>query len=89
MTEIAHEFEAIIDEMLETRYQTGAAPGDDITADLMHERVWGRTLSNEEIASILRNWTVGEVGAISASIGILFHHLAQHADLQRQYWPRH
>lgn len=84
MAEIAHEFESIIDEMLETRYQAGANPDDDVTAALMHEKVWGRTLSNEEIASILRNWTVGEVGTISASIGILLHYLAHHVDVQQQ-----
>lgn len=44
----------------------------------------GRTISNEEVSNILRNWTVGEVGTISASIGILVHGLAKDRDLQRQ-----
>lgn len=84
MSEIAREFEGFIDDMLETRFQAGAKPENDVTTALMHERVWGRPLSNEEIASILRNWTVGEVGTISAAVGILAHYLAQHADLQKQ-----
>jgi len=84
MSEIAHEFEGFIDEMLETRLQDGATPDDDITAALMHEKVWGRSLSNKEIASILRNWTVGEIGTLSAAIGILVHHLARDAGLQKQ-----
>lgn len=84
MSEIAREFEGFIDDMLEIRFQAGARPDDDITAALMHEKVWGRPLSNEEIVSILRNWTVGEVGTISAAIGILVHYLAQHAELQKQ-----
>jgi hypothetical protein len=84
MSEIAREFRCFIDEMLEIRRQDSAKPGDDITAALMHEKVWGRPLSNEEIASILRNWTVGEIGTISAAIGILVHHLAQNAGLQKQ-----
>lgn len=84
MSEIALEFEGIIDDLLETRLQAGAGPEDDITASLMHEKVWGRPLSNEEVASILRNWTVGEIGTISASVGILAQYLAEHTDLQNE-----
>src|SRR5215469_15508540 len=63
---------------------TCAGPETDLTAALMHENVWGRPLSNEELASILRNWTAGEIGTISAAVGILVHYLAEHTDLQRQ-----
>jgi cytochrome P450 len=84
MSEIAREFEGFIDRMLDTRSHAGAKPQDDITVALMHEEVWGRPLSNEEIASILRNWTVGEVGTIAASVGILAEYLAQHPALQEQ-----
>lgn len=84
MSEIALEFEGIIDDLLETRLQADAGPESDLTAALMHEKVWGRPLSNEEVASILRNWTVGEIGTISAAIGILAHYLAEHAELQEQ-----
>lgn len=84
MSAIALEFEALIDAMLEQRMQAGAQPQDDITTALMHEKVWGRPLSNEEIASILRTWTVGEIGSIAASIGILVHYLAQHPELQER-----
>ena len=38
--------------------------------------------------SILRNWTVGEVGTISAAVGILVHFLAEHPDLQQQLRDR-
>jgi len=84
MSEIAREFESFIDDILATRVQVGAKPEDDVTAALMHEKVWGRPLSNEEIASILRNWTVGELGTISAAVGILVHYLAQQTELQKQ-----
>ncbi len=84
MSEIASEFEGFIDDMLKTRLETGAKPEDDVTAALMHEKTKGRPLSNEEIASILRNWTVGELGTISAAVGILAHYLAEHAELQKQ-----
>ena len=84
MSEIAREFEGFIDDMLEARLDAGAGPEVDVTAALMHDKVWGRTLSNEEIASILRNWTVGEIGTISAAVGILAHHLAHHVELQNR-----
>ena len=84
MSEIAREFEGFIDDMLDARVETDAGPEDDVTAALMHDKVWGRPMSNEEIASILRNWTVGEIGTISAAVGILAHHLAHHVELQNR-----
>ncbi|NUM53420.1 MAG: cytochrome P450 [Candidatus Hydrogenedentes bacterium] len=84
MSEIAREFEGLVDELIEDRLEAGAKADDDITASLMHDTVWGRPLSHEDIASILRNWTVGEIGTISAAVGILAHYLAEHADLQSQ-----
>jgi Cytochrome P450 len=83
-SEIAREFEEIIDDLIETRRETGAGPESDITASLMHEKVFDRPLSNEELASILRNWTAGEIGTISASVGILAQYLAEHPELQKQ-----
>lgn len=84
MSEIAREFEGVIDDLLETRLEAGAGPEADLTAALMHEKVWQRPLSNEEVASILRNWTVGEIGSISASVGILAQFLAAHPKIQTQ-----
>lgn len=85
LSEIAREFEGFIDDLIDTRLQAGAQPEEDVTAALMNETVWGRPLSNEEIASILRNWTVGEIGSIAAAVGILAHSLAQHVELQQQW----
>lgn len=36
----------------------------------MHEQVNGRPLTEAEIASILRNWTAGEVSTIAAAIAL-------------------
>ena len=82
LSRLTRELEAIVDDLIEQRIQTKAQPDEDLTASLMHETFKHRTLSNEEISSILRNWTVGEIGTISASIGILIHHLAKHLDHQ-------
>lgn len=84
MSDIAREFEGLIDELLEARLQAGAGPEADVTSALMHDRVWGRPLSNEEIASILRIWTVGEIGSIAAAVGILVQFLAERPELQEQ-----
>ncbi len=84
MAEIAGEFEAYIDGLLRVSREAGAQATDDVTASFLHARVRGRPLRDEEIISILRNWTVGEIGTISAAMGILVHFVANHADLQRQ-----
>ena len=84
LSEIALELEKLIDGLLETRLRDGTDPTTDHTAALMNEKVWGRPLSNEEVASILRNWTVGEIGTISASVDILAQYLAGHPELQAQ-----
>jgi cytochrome P450 len=84
LSEIAREFEKLVDHLLESRLRADTDPKTDLTAALMHEQVWGRPLTNEEVASILRNWTVGEIGTISAAVGILAEYLAGHSELQRQ-----
>ncbi|MEH6643855.1 cytochrome P450 [Vreelandella glaciei] len=80
--ELALEFDGVIREQLATRRAMGGAAPDDVTARIMQETIEGRPLSDEEIVSILRNWTVGELGTISASIGILMNYLALNPELQ-------
>ncbi len=82
MVKLAREFDAIIDEMLQVC--NVAAPSENVTAELMREQVNGRPLRNKEIASIVRNWTAGEIGTISASVGILAQYLAVNPDVQAQ-----
>ena len=83
---IAAEFEAFVERMRTARED---APHDqDINTELMHTKVDGRPLDLRELASVLRNWTVGEVGTISASVGILLHWLAAHPDWQQQLRQR-
>lgn len=84
LAEIAEEFQRMIGNMLAHRRAVNAAPDYDSTAELMHETVFDRPLNEAEIASILRNWTVGEIGTMSASIGILVHFLAEHPAVQHQ-----
>lgn len=78
----ASEFEELINEQLNA--QRNQNSDSNITARLAQEQVHGRPLNNAEIASILRNWTVGEVGTIAAAIGIVVEFLASHPQLQEQ-----
>ena len=81
---VALEFDGYIRALLEARREAGQAAPDDVTTALLGERVDGRPLSDEELVSIIRNWTVGEIGTISASIGIIAQYLAAQPALQRQ-----
>lgn len=84
LASIAGEFEDLVGELLQARRKAGAEAPDDNTTRLMNERVNGRHLTDEEITSILRNWTVGEVGTLTASLGVIGHFLAQHPDVQSE-----
>ncbi|MCC6535307.1 MAG: cytochrome P450 [Burkholderiales bacterium] len=84
LAEVAREFDDFIDAQLDARAAAGGEPAADVTAELLRERIHDRALSREEITSILRNWTAGEIGTISAAVGILAHYLAQHSGLQER-----
>ncbi len=84
MSSIAREFKGYVDQMLQIRRAAGALASDDVTTRLLQQQVDARPLRDDVIVSILRNWTVGEVGTISASVGILVHYISEHTDLQRQ-----
>lgn len=77
MARVAVDFDSTIRSLLAERREAGDQAPRDITTDLMNETVKGRLLTDEELVSILRNWTVGEVGTISASVGIIMHALAR------------
>ncbi|WP_217705457.1 cytochrome P450 [Peristeroidobacter soli] len=80
---VAQEFDGYIRDLLETRRQA-TEPADDVTSRLLRERIRGRLLTDEEIVSILRNWTVGELTTIAACVGILVQYLAEHPNVQQQ-----
>ncbi|UDL90771.1 cytochrome P450 [Mesorhizobium sp. PAMC28654] len=84
MSAIALEFDGYISELLEARRESGAAAPDDITTNLLRQEIGGRPLCHEEIVSILRNWTVGELGTITACVGILGHYVAENLLVQQQ-----
>ncbi|WP_322994594.1 cytochrome P450 [Castellaniella sp.] len=81
---VATEFDQTIRDLLKTRRLAGDQAPDDITTSLMRDTVNGHPLTEDEIVSILRNWTVGELGTMASSIGIIAHYLAIHPKLQDQ-----
>lgn len=84
MANIALEFDGFIRELLDSRRAAGDEAPDDLTTALMRETVDGQVLADEVIVSILRNWTVGELGTIAACVGIVVNYLAEHPELQQQ-----
>jgi len=79
---VAESFDAIVRSLIEARRGAGEDAPDDVTTGLLGERIDGRPLTDEEIVSILRNWTAGDLGSIAACIGVVVHRLAVDADLQ-------
>lgn len=84
LKEIAAEFSAYIAGLLRERREAGDAAPEDVTTSLMRAKVHNRYLNDEEIVSILRNWTAGEIGSIAASVGIVVEFLARKPLLQQE-----
>lgn len=84
MADIAHEFAGYVMGLLQLRRDTGNQGNQDVLTTLISQQVKGRPLNDEEIISILRNWTVGEISTIAAAVGVVAQYLAEHTDLQQQ-----
>ncbi len=84
MADIAHEFSGYVLVLLQPRRDAGIQGHQDVIASLANQQVNGPPLSDEEIISILRNWTVGEISTIAAAVGVVAQYLAEHTDLPQQ-----
>ncbi|MEO7107429.1 MAG: cytochrome P450 [Rhodoferax sp.] len=84
MDAVALEFDGYIKALLMVRRDAGDAALDDITTSLLRTKIGGKALAENDIVSILRNWTVGELGTMAASVEILAHYLATKPALQQQ-----
>lgn len=69
--------------MTQTTRSKQATDATDVTTSIMGITVGGAALSDEDIVSVLRNWTAGQ-GTVAASIGILVYYLARHTDMQER-----
>jgi len=79
---VAAAFDEIVAQQVRSRRAQGSAAPDDPTTELLRIHVNGRRLADEDIVSILRNWTAGDLGSMAASIGVVVHFIATHADVQ-------
>jgi cytochrome P450 len=78
---VAERFDAMIRRLLDARRE---GPATDVTGELMRDTVHGRPLTDEEIVSILRNWTAGDLGSLATSVGVIVHYLAATPAVQRE-----
>lgn len=79
--EVAERFDHLIRGLLDARRPV---PTADVTSELMADTVDGRPLTDEEIVSILRNWTAGDLGSLATSVGVIVHFLASRPAIQEQ-----
>ncbi len=78
---VAERFDRMIRAVLQARRET---PATDITGELMHDSVHGRLLTEDEIVSILRNWTAGDLGSLATSVGVVVQFLAATPAVQHE-----
>lgn len=79
---VAAEFDGYVREVLALRRRGVVDQADDVVTRLLSERVHGRAITDEELVSLLRVWTAGELATVAASVGILVGYLAGHSSLQ-------
>jgi len=84
MTNVAEQFDNIIRSVILPRRAVGYSGADDVTTRLCRETIYGRLLTDEELISILRNWTGGDLGSIALCIGVLVANIAQQPELADQ-----
>lgn len=76
---VALEFDHHIRALLQERHDN---PRADITTELLHDVVHlpdgDRLMTEAELISLIRNWTVGELSTVSAAAGIIVRFLAAH-----------
>lgn len=83
MRQVAEAFDSLIRSIIsERRGPGGEVIGEDLTCDLMRTRVEGQPLTDDEIVSVLRNWTGGDLGSIALCVGVILHYLATEAAIQ-------
>jgi cytochrome P450 len=67
--------------VIERRERVPGCPVD-VTGELVADVSLGRRLTDEEITSILRNWTGGDLDSLALCAGVVLAYLADHPDLQ-------
>ncbi len=79
--EVARWYNEIIASLLHYRREHSV---DDVTSQLMRDKTLGRYLTDEELTSILRNWTGGDLGSMALCVGVVIAYLADNRALQQR-----
>lgn len=66
------------------RARSGEYPGDSVTSRLVHLSIEGEPLSDEYLVSIVRNWTVGELGTIANAVTAIVNFLQANNVVRKQ-----
>ncbi|MEW1977231.1 cytochrome P450 [Kocuria palustris] len=75
---VAQRFDEIIASVIEPRRDSDGTR--DVTDELIHDTTAG-PLTDEQIVSILRNWTGGDPSSIAQCAGVVVHFLLEHPQL--------
>ena len=79
--QVAEDFDDIIRTVLAGR-TPDASPDADVTDQLLAVTVAGAPISHDDVVSVLRNWTGGDLGSIALCTGVVLHGLATAPPLQ-------
>lgn len=77
--EVAERFDAIIRSVVEPLQEH---PDDSVTSRLVHDDSLGRRLEFDEVVSVLRNWTAGDLSSMAYCIGVVLDALIEHPELE-------
>jgi cytochrome P450 len=84
--DVAARFDRIVrTQVVQRREAAGRSSSDvtgDVTGELVADTFLGRRLTDEEITSILRNWTGGDLDSVALCAGVVLAYLADHRQLQ-------
>ena len=80
---LAKDFSDIVIEQFECA-RSGVGEPNSVTAQLTQLRLNGEPVPDNYLVSIVRNWTVGELGTIAAAVGSILGFLAQNTVVQKQ-----
>ncbi len=81
--ELAAVFMGYVEGALQAIRTDGPETRSGITSDLMRTEVDGALLSDDDIVSIMRNWTAGH-GTVGAALGNVLHYLALNSEAQER-----
>lgn len=84
MADVAQRFDDIIRSIIVPLRDTKNTVSDDVTTRLCSETINKRKLNKDELISILRNWTGGDLGSIALCVGVIVAFIAKHPEYIKQ-----